>query len=136
MTYTKESLADHLNGREYPFELTGQELKDATVAGFVVVCGASDDLCEFTGAMNEEAYGPGDIYLTKNGPLEHHDDCDCKFCGFKDARKMASKITAIWGADGYSWTYKTDIPHADFDVLEEGEKYCRAFVFAVGDLKS
>jgi hypothetical protein len=40
----------------------------------------------------------------------------------------------VWGKDDTSWSYETDIPHATFDVLEDGEVYCRGIVFALADL--
>jgi hypothetical protein len=49
------------------------------------------------------------------------------------AKGLCKTIEAIWGKDGYSWTYKTDIPHATFDIFEDGEKFCRGIVF---DIKS
>ena len=33
-----------------------------------------------------------------------------------------------------AWTYMTDIPHATFDVMDDGELYCRGIVFALADL--
>jgi hypothetical protein len=49
-------------------------------------------------------------------------------------RKTARKIEAVWAEDGYSWTYRTDIPHATFEITEDGEPYCRGIVFALADL--
>ena len=57
----KEELAALINGREYTHELTDKE-KSAKDARLVVVFGASEDLMEFRGAINDEcgAYGGGD----------------------------------------------------------------------------
>lgn len=50
-------------------------------------------------------------------------------------QKSAKSIEALWcKEDGYSWTYKTEIPHATFEVVEDEEPYCRGIVFALADL--
>ena len=33
-----------------------------------------------------------------------------------------------------SWSYLTDIPHKTFDIMEDGEIYCRGIVFSLDDL--
>lgn len=38
-----------------------------------------------------------------------------------------------YGSD-IPWTYKTNIPHLDFNIMEEGEVYCEGLVFFIGDL--
>ena len=45
-------------------------------------------------------------------------------------------MKAVWGEEGYSWTYETAIPHATFEILEDEEKYCRGIVFDIKDLAS
>jgi hypothetical protein len=37
--------------------------------------------------------------------------------------------------DYYSWTYKTDIPHAAFNIMEDDMYYCKAIIFDINDLK-
>ena len=44
------------------------------------------------------------------------------------------KITAVWDTDGYSWIYQTDIPHATFEIVEDGAPYCRGIIFALADV--
>ena len=34
----------------------------------------------------------------------------------------------------FSWTYETPVPHATFDVMEDGDLFCRGLVIAVSDL--
>lgn len=133
---TKESLAKLMDGREYANEISYGERAEAKAVGLVVLIGGSDDLACFHGAIDDEAGAPGDIYLTPDGLLaDHDDDCECKFCGFKDAQAKARKIEAIWSEESYSWTYKTDLPHATFDIVEGDEKYCRGIVFSISDLE-
>lgn len=134
---TKESLAKLLDGREIENEITKEEIRQAKERGLIVLFGASDDLAEFRGAIHDEVsiYDGGTILINKDGPLEKHDDCECKYCGFEDKSKQAKKIEALWCNEGaYSWTYKTDIPHATFEIVEDGEPYCRGIVFNVSDL--
>ncbi|MHC3749980.1 hypothetical protein ACYKDZ_13965 [Stutzerimonas stutzeri] len=138
----KEELASQLNGIEYPAHrsITGNIIEQAKAAGLVILYGASDDLMEFDGAFADEVgcYDGGEALIDKNGVLpefesasEDEDECAKYF-----ARKPGSKkVEALWCAEpGYSWTYKTDIPHATFEVVEDGEPYCRGIVFSVSDL--
>ncbi len=131
---TINEFAAKLNGRNYLHELTKEEEKEANELGFVIVFGASDDLTEFRGAIDGEAdcYDGGIIHLDKNGIFEECDS-DCKYA--LAAKGLCKIIEAVWcGEDGYSWTYKTDIPHAEFDIFDDGEKYCRGIVFDIKHL--
>lgn len=131
---TKE-MATILDGMEYGEDISEQDLQYAKVNGVVIVFGASDDLMEFRGAIEGEVtcYGGGRAYLDKNGLIENRCCNDeCPF--FKEKILHAKVITAIWGSEGYSWIYKTGISHETFELLEEGEKYCREFVFLMEDL--
>lgn len=132
---TIKEFAQMLNGRSEDYVMVLGESKQAKELGFVVVYGYSDDNAEFEGAISNEVgcYNGGEIYLDKNGIFE---DCEeeCKYS--KEAKKACKCIEAAWDdSDGeYAWTYKTDIPHETFDVLdEEGNKWCRGIVF---DIKS
>ena len=101
----------------------------------MIVFGASDDLMEFRGAVNDEigAWEGTTAYFTKGGLLNNEcDNEDCPY--FKKAQQTAAIIDAKWDTDGYSWVYETTIPHATFDILADGEKYCRGIVFALEDL--
>jgi hypothetical protein len=133
----KKELAEHLNGREYGEEIARFESKVAEESGLVVVYGASDDLTEFEGAIYDEVgcYDGGTIYLDSNGILDI--DCDNPDCPLlKRHLKQCKTIESIWDKDGYSWTYKTDIPHETFEIMEDGEKYCRGIVFDITELEA
>jgi len=135
---TKEELAQKLNGREYRSEITREEAKEAKSNNLVVVFGASDDLIEFRGAIDDEtdAYEGVTVSIDKNGLLENQcDNEDCPY--FADRIAKAAKIEAVWCPpdEDLSWAYKTEIPHATFDVMEDGELYCRGIVFSLDDLK-
>lgn len=129
--------ASRLNGREYGHEITKAEEQEAYRLGFVVVFGYSDDNAEFRGAITDEVYcyNGRPLHVHRKGTLAGHlDPCECEFCGYKTAVEKCETITAVWCQDGYSWTYRTDIQHATFDILEDGEKFCRGIVFNVADL--
>lgn len=132
---TKETLAARLNGREYRNEITKDEEAQAKAAGLVVLFGASDDLAELRGAIDDEigCYGGGEALIV-NGALFEFDACDgpCKYAqaAEAEARKSGLSISILWSKDpNYSWIYATKAPHATFDVMEDGEKYCRGIVF-------
>ena len=133
---TKEQLADQLTGREYPFSLTAAEKYTAKSSGLVVVYGASDDLVEFEGSINDErgAYEGTVVKIHRLDILPSHADCNCEYCGYPLIEKQCASIEAVWSEGGYSWTYKTDIPHATFEIVEGDDKYCRGMVIDVKDL--
>ena len=131
---TIQEFAKMLDGREMYHEITGEEGELAKYLGFVVVFGYSNDNAEFEGAIDEEVgcYGGAEIHLNKDGVF---DDCEeeCKYS--KAAKEKCKTVNAIWDKDGYSWIYETDIPHATFDIMEDGEKFCRGIVFDIKSLE-
>ncbi len=130
----KDRLAAKLTGREYGSEITDAEEGAAKRDGLVVLFGYSDDNAELRGAIHDEipCYGGGDLYLTRAGPIDLSEDCPrCH----RKAVENAKRIEALWNKEaGYSWTYKTYIPHATFEIVEEGEPYCRGIVFELDAL--
>lgn len=132
---TKEEAAAALDGSEYGQEGSKALFTEMKAAGLVAVFGASDDLMEFRGAIDDEygCYNGGTAHLTGNGLYEP--SCDDDRCPHEVTVKAnCRKIKAEWDSgEGYSWTYETDIPHATFDVLEDGEKYARGIVFELED---
>jgi hypothetical protein len=128
-----QEFAKMLDGREYGREITEEEEKQAKELGFVVVFGASDDLTEFRGAIDDEldSYNGRTIYLDGIGIFE---DCEagCKHCN--KARENCKTIEAEWCEGAYSWSYCTNIPHATFEIMEDEEKYCKGIVFEFKEL--
>jgi hypothetical protein len=142
---TKEDAAAALNGNEYREEGSKELFAAMKADGLVAVFGASDDLMEFRGAINDEAYpGSGGVVLfDRNGVVPDErddDDDDDDMLVYLLRKKQASKIEAEWDiGSGFSWTYKTEIPHETFIVLEsdgeeDPEQYCRGLVFALSDI--
>jgi hypothetical protein len=136
---TKEEMAERLDGRKIGREVTSGDKSDATHSGLVIVYGASDDLMELEGAICDEAdcYDGGTVLIDRDGLLDRDrvdDDNDDEIAVFVARRKAARSIAAVWAEEGYSWTYRTDIPHATFVIWEDGDRYCRGIVFALADL--
>ena len=134
---TKEQLALVLNGRQYRDEMTADEEKLAKENGLVVCFGASDDLTEFRGCLYDEKgnYEGGTVYFCK-GEIANPDHEDTDEAGIESfEKKEFPKIEALWcpkNEDGEilaSWTFKTEIPHATFDIFEDGELYSRGIIF-------
>lgn len=126
---TKKELADKLNGRAYG-DAFKDVLEEARESGLVIVTGASDDLMEFQGAIEDEGgcFDGGKVYFDRTGVDQ-------------DGEERANVIEAVWcdgmNSDGIpaSWTYKTDIPCERFNIWEDGELYCVGLVFSIEDLK-
>lgn len=137
---TKEQLAELLNGREYSEEIDHYEEVGAKKDGLVVVFGYSDDAVELRGAIHDEvgAYDGTTLYFDNAGLLENKcDDEDCPY--HEEAKKTAKTIEAVSDMSGkgdYCWTFKTDIPHATFDIMEEGDKFCKGIVFEINALSA
>jgi hypothetical protein len=133
----KEKFALKLNGRQYGSEIGEEEEREAKDLGLLVIFGYSDDNVEFRGYFSDEVgcYDGGNIKIHKNGVLPRHEDCECEHCGYSILASLCASIEAIWpGEEGYSWTYKTNIPHSTFDILDDGEKYCRGLVIDIQSL--
>ena len=148
----KKELADKLNGLKRPFKVTRELKAQAARDGLVIVYGASDDLMEFRGAIDDEAgvNDGGTVFISKNDigfdVLEDSCECgetECLSCFARQAIKARlmpepPKIEAIWCGGGVgdpAWEYKTDIPHETFEVFEDEEElYCRGIVFSVSEL--
>ncbi len=131
-----EDVAFNLDGVEYGLEIDPAKETRLKNAGIVVVFGASDDLMEFRGAIHDEVgcFDGGSAIITEKGLEENRCDCgdDCP-----NFRSKGIAIDAEWACvENYSWAYKTEIPHACFDVVEDGNKYCRGIVFDLNNLGS
>ena len=111
---TVEEFAAKLDGRQYGNEITEDEAILAENLDFLVVFGASDDLAELRGAIDGE--------------------CDCFEGGvLKRGEGRSLPIKAVWCPEGRdcSWAYETELPHAEFKIMEEGEVYCYGIVCAL-----
>lgn len=135
----RDQIAAELNGSEYPLQLSNGLLERAKAGRILIVYGASDDLMEFDGVFQDEvgAYEGGEAHIDAAGVLDRQqvdDDADDEIADYVARMKTARKIEALWGEDGYAFTFRTDIPHTTFEVVEDGEKYCRGIVIDLADL--
>lgn len=131
-TMNVKEWAERLNWREYREEMTAEEEKQAAADGVVIVFGASDDLIEFRGVIRDElgAWDGGVYKMTAAKDVVRVTDHSA------DMHRALPSVRAVWspqkiGLDVWaSWEITTDIPHETFDILEDGELYCRGVVFA------
>lgn len=133
---TKEEAAARLDGNEYGEEGSKDLFAEMKAAGLVAVFGASDDLIEFRGAIDDEDYPEIDIPIRLSSTGLMKSECDDEGCPyFAKLAANAPGISAKWDdGSGFSWRYETSIPHAKFVIVEEGETYCEGIVFALDDL--
>ena len=135
-----KELAAKLNGREYWHEITDEEVRQAKEAGLVVVFGASDDLIEFRGAIRSEGdcYDGREVLIDAKGVLPSWDsasESEESAQEYFERKPKARMIKALFAKEGsYTWTYCTVIPHEKFEIVEDGEPYCRGIVFNIGDI--
>lgn len=143
----KEEFATLLNGRSYRDEMSREEQEIAKVNDLIVIFGASDDLVEFRGAIYDEidAYDGCDFIIATPGteiPVDERNETyrKAKVLEAVPVEQHCSvtknRFKALWCPAGLdcSWLIKTDLPHAPFDILEDGELYCRGLVIEVSSL--
>lgn len=132
MTIDIVAAANALDGNEYREEGTCELFAHMKESGLVAAFGASDDLLEFRGAIDDEvgAYEGTEVRIS-NGQLVQN-TCDNEECpNFNSHPPGSFLVKAEWAVDDYSWKITTDTPCHYFEVLEDGEKYCRGIVFKV-----
>jgi len=129
---TKEMWAQLLNGRSMGEEISHAEERAAAADGVLIVFGYSDDNMELRGLINDEVgcFDGGRFLLHRAGILPtEHEQCECQFCGYAAAAAQCVKIEAVWGDSACPWTYKTDMPHAAFEIKDDaGKPFCRGIV--------
>lgn len=136
---TRETLAARLNGRAMGCEITDAEAALAKDDGLVVVFGASDDLIEFRGAIEDEqgCYDGGTFYVVDGALADFSEECGCRHEEAARARAKATGIAieAVWDGDDsdWPWMYRTKIPHATFEIHDDEGAYCRGIVFDLKD---
>lgn len=129
---TPKEAAAKLDGNEYRHEGSPELFEAMKAAGLVAVFGASDDLMEARGAVYDEFYG--DVAFTSKGVVMNKcEEDDCPY--FMLEKSAAVAVRMVWDApDSPAWTYKTTIPHETFNIMEDGEVYCRGIVFDLARL--
>lgn len=139
---TKEELAAKLNGRECDTKVSKEEYQEAIFDKLVIVYGASDDLMEFEGAIYDElgAYNGTTAMVDTQGlqttfeQLQSDNAGESEYEDYFNRKGCGREIKAVWDHDGYSWVIETEIPHATFEIMEDGVKYCKGIVFSMNDI--
>ena len=143
MKITKEELAARLAGREFGNEITREEEKLAKESGLFVIFGYSDDNMEVRGLQYDEfsCYGGKTFLMDSKGvlPWGSVSDIETEFeeevRDFLDRKKIALPLRACACETDYAcWTYETEVPHAPFNIYEDGEIYCVGLVIDSKDL--
>lgn len=142
---TAKELAQKLNESEYPLEISMELTTAAKQNRLVIVYGASDDLMEFEGAIYDEvgAYEGTKVRIDSEGLVPDFEQIEMDQRNSKDKLReyfqrehSGKEIEALWCKEpGYSWTFRTEIPHEVFEVIEDGDPYCRGIVFSLDDCK-
>lgn len=135
-------LAGQLNGAEYGNEITKDQERYAKENGLLVMFGYSDDNVELRGAINEEIGATfGGVVEFYGLELFNRDECECNCKYSQKALEMfenrGKSIKAMFGEDAedeYSWTFVAPFHVETFDVMEDGEKFCRGIVFPIREL--
>ena len=135
---SKELLAGLLTGREYLSEMFKEEEQQAKAAGLLVIFGIGADMMVFRGFVRAEREAPTIALIDAKGLLPFREDIEHDDEALKDYFARAPQVRAVdalWAKEeGYSWTFRTSIPHATFEIVEGGELYCRGIVIDVADL--
>jgi hypothetical protein len=132
-TITAKELADLLNGREYGKEITREEDALAAASNLVVAFGYSDDSLELRGAINDEigAWNGVDIAIDIDDKVvlpNAEDDEYCLKC-YRRARKILVKAQWLPTNPEAYWLITTGAHFEPFDIMEDGELFCRGAVF-------
>jgi hypothetical protein len=136
-----QEFANRISGQEYPLSDKNLNLEYAKANNLVIAFGASDDLLEFRGAIHEEvgAYDGVLTYIINSKVIDDDDLEDdistLRKYGFFETLPKET-VEAIWcESDEFpndlnaSWLIKVNgFESAPFDVMEDGELYCRGAV--------
>ena len=125
---TKEQLAALLDGQAIELVLTDDIEALAREYNLVIIFGASDDLVELRGAIDDELtvypYGESEsIYISTDGAA------DQPFYGSHEIKAFYARP----GAEA-DWTYETELPHSTFRVMDDGELYSIGVVIDLNEL--
>lgn len=131
---TPEEAAEKLDGNQYRDEGSRELFAEMRKHGLVAVYGASDDLMEFAGAIDDEvgAWEGTTAYISHRGLVKN--ECD-EGDSCPNWKQTGKPIKAIWAPEsGGSWAYETEIPHATFKIMEDDDLYCTGIVFRLIDI--
>jgi hypothetical protein len=137
---TAEQFARLLDGREYTEEITKEVEAIAAESRLFVFFGYSDDNLELRGIIYDEigVYEGDEITLA----LFERQNCWKQIS--EDNKEFAEMIVHLksfnvkidWCPEGLdcSWLITTDVPSFPFDIMEDGNLFCRGIVIAESDV--
>ncbi|MEG1925428.1 MAG: hypothetical protein RR415_06750 [Ruthenibacterium sp.] len=135
------NFAEMLNGRKAGAEIDRKEEEVAEVLGFVVMYGKGDSSYEMRGAISAHfnCAERGRVLVGPNGIVsscvydEHSGDPEQECEKVKRAKAASSPIDVYWcdKQTEYTWSFKTNIPHATFCIRDGAELFCEGIVFAL-----
>jgi hypothetical protein len=118
---TTKEIANELNGIEYGDIISNRILEAAKENNLIIVHGYSDDILSIHGAINDEcpAYDGGS-FCVENGKL---------------SSEGHTLVTGEWcpASLNASWLVTANKPHDTFDIMEDGELFCRGIVMSIAD---
>lgn len=134
-----KTFAASLDGRQYGCpQFNDEEIQTAKENDFVIVCGASDDLVEMYGAIDDEGdcYDGGTIYV--NMEVDTTGRLITRIVDLSDFSK-GFMFKAKWCEEANQdkiipWTYDMPVKHETFMIYEDSDPYCRGFVFDLKDI--
>ena len=138
-----ETLAQQLDGSEYRFELSPEEIEYARDNKLLVVTAFSDDLAILSGFVDDEVgcYDGGNFSIDSFGLKEKwHDgeekDKDFARAYFGRERFTTISVNILWHEDIPNWTYVVKgANHFEFDVMRVTEVFCKGVVIDCSGLE-
>ena len=138
--------AEKFNNMEYGSNLIWDNKNKLEEEGIVVVVGASDDLCELSGAISDEydcysdttLYWNGKDFISESRMEDFIDYVESEYPEFKNlVKNMFDKncsFIKIKHPSGCQFEYETNIPCVKFKVIEDDNLYCVGFLFYAKNL--
>lgn len=134
-----KDFAKMLNGREYAYpQFSEKEIMIAKENRIVIIYGVSDDLMDIDGAITDETdvWRGGTVHIQIPYYVAGQMIGGGVVAG-NNGQNNVLRVDAKWcedktdGGNTIPWSYYTSVPHEEFDILEDGEVYCRAIVFKI-----
>jgi len=141
---TREEFAAMLQNREKREEISDGEAEIAKQSGLLVCFGYSDDNLEFRGIIHDEigAYDgtKEKLFLNKTTntiELLVLNEDEAETIERLGLTPKTVEIEAIWDPEDLdaSWLITTELPHSTFDIMEDGELFCRGIVVSETDIR-
>lgn len=138
---TAEQFARLLDGREYTEEMSEDDNAIAAESRLFVFFGYSDDNLELRGIIYDEigAYEGIEVCIAKtlHTPYWGIINEEMKAIVGNFVKNLKNFIVKIDWCPEYldcSWLITTDVPSFPFDIMEDGDLFCRGIVIAESDV--